>query len=122
MALTLEGLDQRVTALDRAQGDTTETLRWVVTKLARMQAVQDEHTLRLDRLETKVDQLGSRVDQLGEQVDQLGGRVDQLGEQVDRLEAKLDKNSASVDALPRVIAEMIEASEKRIMAAVSGRG
>ncbi|HEX6000801.1 MAG TPA: DUF16 domain-containing protein [Hyphomicrobiaceae bacterium] len=118
-----------MTALDRAQGDTTETLRWVVTKLARMQAVQDEHTLRLDRLETKVDQLGSRVDQLGEQVDQLGGRVDQLGErvdqlgeQVDRLEAKLDKNSASVDALPRVIAEMIEASEKRIMAAVSGRG
>ncbi|HEX5957929.1 MAG TPA: hypothetical protein VFY92_04640 [Hyphomicrobiaceae bacterium] len=122
MALTLEGLDQRITALDRAQGDTTETLRWVVTKLARMQAVQDEHTLRLDRLETKVDQLGNKVDRLGVRVDQLGNRVDQLGEQLDRLEAKLDKNSASADALPRVIAEMIDASEKRIMAAVSGRG
>jgi uncharacterized protein Yka (UPF0111/DUF47 family) len=79
MASTAEDLDRRTTALERAQGETTETLRWVVTKLARMQAVQDEHTLRLERLESKVD------------------------------------------ALPRAIAEMIEASEKRIMAAVVGR-
>jgi hypothetical protein len=84
--LTLEDLDRRVGALERAQGETTETLRWVVTKLARMQAVQDEHTLRLERLESKVDTMGS-----------------------------------SLDALPRAIAEMIDASEKRIMAAVSGR-
>ena len=79
MALTLEDLDRRATALERAQGETTETLRWVVTKLARVQAVQDEHTLRLERLESKMD------------------------------------------ALPRAIAEMIDASEKRIMAAVAGR-
>ena len=66
-------------ALERAQGETTETLRWVVAKLDRMQAVQDEHTLRLERLETKVD------------------------------------------ALPRAVAEMIAASEKRIMAAIAER-
>jgi hypothetical protein len=78
--LTVEDLDKRVTALEHAQGETTETLRWVVTKLARLQAVQDEHTLRLERVESKVD------------------------------------------ALPRAIAEMIDASEKRIMAAVAGRG
>ncbi|MFZ1101601.1 MAG: hypothetical protein WAN86_01770 [Hyphomicrobiaceae bacterium] len=85
--MTVEDLDMRTTALERAQGETTETLRWVVTKLARVQAVQDEHTLRLERLESKVDTMESKV-----------------------------------DALPRAIAEMIDASEKRIMAAVAGRG
>jgi predicted nucleic acid-binding Zn-ribbon protein len=79
MASTVDDLDRRTTALERAQGEANETLRWVVTKLARAQAVQDEHTLRLERLESKVD------------------------------------------ALPRAIAEMIDASEKRLMAAVAGR-
>jgi hypothetical protein len=61
MAVTLE---DRTTALERAQGETTETRRWVVAKLGRMQAVQDEHTLRLERLETKVDRLEVKVDAL----------------------------------------------------------
>lgn len=64
MALTLEDLDRRVTALERTQGDTTESLRWVVAKLGRIQAVQDEHTLRLDRLETKVDRMERKLDGL----------------------------------------------------------
>ncbi len=88
-----EDLDRRVTALEAAQGNTTETLRWVVTKLARMQAVQDEHTLRLERLETKVDTLDGRMT---------------------AVETKLD-------ALPRAIAEMFEAAEKRLMAAIAQR-
>ena len=79
MAPTLENLDRRVTALEAAQGDTTQTLRWVVAKLGRIQAVQDEHTLRLDSLEVKVD------------------------------------------ALPRAIAELLDASEKRLMAAIAQR-
>jgi hypothetical protein len=83
MAVTLE---DRTTALERAQGETTETLRWVVAKLGRIQAVQDEHTLRLDRLESR-----------------------------------LDKVEGKLDALPRAIAEMIGASEQRIMAAIAER-
>ena len=86
MAQTFEDLDQRVTALERTQSDTTETLRWVVTKLARMQAVQDEHTLRLERVEARLDSLETKV-----------------------------------DALPRAIAELIAASEQRIMAAIVAR-
>jgi hypothetical protein len=93
MALTLEDLDQRVTALERAQGDTTQTLRWVVARLGRIQAVQDEHTLRLERLE---------------------GRLD-------RVEARLDSVETKVDALPRVIAELIAASEQRLTAAIAER-
>ena len=93
MALTLERLDQRMTAVEHAQVETTETLRWLVTKVARVQAVQDEHTLRLERLETKVDRLDDRL-----------GMVE-----------------TQLAALPRAIAEMIDASEKRIMTAIAGR-
>ena len=107
MALTLEDADRRVTALERAQGETTETLRWVVTKLARMQAVQDEHTLRLDRVEAKLDGLEAKVDAL----------TSRMG----MLESKVDALDGKVDALPRAIAELIEASERRVMAAVAGR-
>ncbi len=86
MAQTIEDIDRRVTALEHTQSDTTETLRWVVTKLARMQAVQDEHTLRLERVEARLDSLETKV-----------------------------------DALPRAIAELIAASEQRIMAAITVR-
>lgn len=82
-----------VAALERTQGDTTETLRWVVTKLARMQAVQDEHTLRLERVELRLE----------------------------RVETRLDRVEEKLDALPRAIAELIDASEKRLMAAISKR-
>jgi hypothetical protein len=86
MVPTLEDLDRRVTALEAAQGDTTQTLRWVVAKLARMQAVQDEHTLRLERVE-----------------------------------ARLHSVEAKVDALPHAIGGLIDASEKRLMAAIAAR-
>jgi uncharacterized coiled-coil protein SlyX len=107
MASTVEDVGKRVAALEHAQGETTETLRWVVTKLARVQAVQDEHTLRLERLECKVDEHTLRLER-------LEGKVDEHTLRLERLESK-------TDALPRAIAEMIDASEKRIMAAIAGR-
>jgi septal ring factor EnvC (AmiA/AmiB activator) len=93
MVPTLEDLDRRVTALEAAQGDTTQTLRWVVAKLGRIQAVQDEHTLRLERVEIRLE----------------------------RVETRLDSVEAKLDALPRAIAELIEASEKRLRAAIAAR-
>jgi chaperonin cofactor prefoldin len=71
MAQTLEDLDRRITVLELAQGDTTDTLKWVVAKLGHIQAVQDEHTLRLERLETKVDGLEARFDGLESKLDGL---------------------------------------------------
>ena len=65
-----------------------------------MQAVQDEHTLRLERLKTKMDALDVRMDA-------LDGRMTAV-------ETKLD-------ALPRVIAELFEAAEKRLVAAIARR-
>ncbi len=107
MAVTLEDLDRRTTTLERAQGETTESLRWTVAKLGRIQAVQDEHTLRLDRIETRLDK--------------VEGRLDRVEIRLDRVEARLESVESKVDALPRAIAEMIAASEKRLMAAIGSR-
>lgn len=93
MAQTLENLDRRVTALERTQGETTETLRWVVTKLARMQAVQDEHTLRLERLETKVDGLEAKVDGLDLRLSRVEHKIDGL-----------------IEALPDLIADAVRSA------------
>jgi chromosome segregation ATPase len=112
MAQTLEDFDHRATTLERAQGETTQTLRWVVAKLGRIQAVQDEHTLRLDRIETRLDNVEGRLDR----VEQRLGRVEQ---RLDRVETRLESVESKVDALPRAIAEMIAASEKRLMAAIA---
>jgi chromosome segregation ATPase len=100
MVPTLEDLDRRVTALEAAQGDTTQTLRWVVAKLGRIQAVQDEHTLRLERVETQLERVETRLE---------------------RVETRLDSVESKLDALPRAIAELIEASEKRLRAAIAAR-
>jgi len=50
-------LERRVKALEAAQNDTTQTLRWVVAKLGGISALQDEHTLRLERIETDIRNL-----------------------------------------------------------------
>jgi hypothetical protein len=90
MAQSLEDLDRRVTALEKAQGDTTDTLKWVVAKLGRMQAVQDEHTQRLDRIETRLGNVETR----------LGSVETRLGS----VERKLD---GLIETLPGLIADAV---------------
>ena len=93
MAPTLEDLDRRTTALERAQGETTQTLRWVVAKLGRLQAVQDEHTLRLERIETRLERVETRLE-----------RVETRLEGVER---KLD---GLIEALPGIVADAVRAA------------
>jgi chromosome segregation ATPase len=50
----IQGLERRTIALENAQNETTQTLKWVVARLGRMSAVQDEHTLRFERVETRL--------------------------------------------------------------------
>jgi hypothetical protein len=57
----LPDLTRRVEALEAAQNDTAQTLRWVVAKLGRVSAVQDEHTLRLERIEGRIDGVDARL-------------------------------------------------------------
>lgn len=64
---TIEELDRRVIALEVAQKQTAETQTWMAGTLGRIAAVQDghtktldDHTQRLDRIET--DLKGLRKD------------------------------------------------------------
>jgi hypothetical protein len=50
-------LERRVQALESAQTNTTQTQRWVVAKLGGISALQDEHTLRLERIEADIRNL-----------------------------------------------------------------
>jgi chromosome segregation ATPase len=79
VALTLEDLDRRVSALERAQGDTTESLRWVE------------------------------------------GRLEKVEGRLEKVEGRLDSVESKLDALPRAIAELVAASEKRLLAAIAER-
>jgi chromosome segregation ATPase len=100
MTPTLEDLDRRTTALERAQGETTQTLRWVVAKLGRMQAVQDEHTLRLERVETRLERIETRLDGVETRVAGVEARLD-------RIERKLD---GLIEALPGIVADAVRAA------------
>jgi len=93
MVPTLENLDRRVTALEVAQGETTQSLRWVVTKLARIQAVQDEHTLRLERMESKVDGLETRLDKVEARLGNVERKLDGL-----------------IEALPGIVADAVRSA------------
>jgi hypothetical protein len=82
--------------------DTGETLRWVVAKLDRIQIVQDEHTLRLEGLETKVDQMDTR----------LGGVETRLGSVEVRLGSIERKLDGLIEALPGIVAEAVRSGRR----------
>ncbi len=64
-------LKRRVAALEAAQNDTTQTLRWVVAKLGRMSSVQDEHTLHLERIEEGIDNIEKQIGLTAKKLDTL---------------------------------------------------
>ena len=121
MAVTLEDLDRRTTALEHAQNETVETLRWAAATLGQMKAVQDDHTRRLDdhtqrleRIETTLGGHSRRLDDHTQRLERIETTLGDHSRRLDRLEAK-------VDALPRAVAEQIEASERRLLAAIANR-
>jgi hypothetical protein len=71
-------LTRRVDALEVAQNDTTQTLRWVVAKLGRIAAIQEEHTLRLDRIDARLDGFESRLDRIEIRLDRVESKIDVL--------------------------------------------
>lgn len=71
-----QDIERRCTALEVAQNETTQTLKWVVARMGRMSAVLDEHTLRLDRIESR---LGNVETRLGSVETRLGNVETRLG-------------------------------------------
>lgn len=64
MAATLDELDRRVSALEKAQNETTVTMRWVVGTLGQIQAVQGHHTSLLQEHSAKFDKLFAELESL----------------------------------------------------------
>jgi hypothetical protein len=65
--VTIEDLERRVTALEKAHGETAETQTWMAQTSRRIASVQDRHTkdiaeLAADAREVKVDLKGLRAD------------------------------------------------------------
>ena len=64
-------LRTRVEKLEAAQSDTTTTLRWVVAKLGGIAAQQDEHTLQLERIDSRLDKMDGRLSKVETGLDAL---------------------------------------------------
>ena len=60
----IQDLERRVSALEAAQNDTTKTLRWVVAKLGGIASQQDEHTLQLERIDSRLGRVEAGLDGL----------------------------------------------------------
>ena len=71
------GLETRASWLERVSVNNTETMTWLAGTLGGMKAVQDAHTVRLDRIETDVRELKAGV--RGLKADVAGLRKDMPG-------------------------------------------
>ena len=61
----------------------------------------------------KFGEIDQRFDRLDAKVSQLDAKVSQLDAKVGQLDAKFSQLDAKVDALPRVLAEMLDERERR---------
>ena len=83
---TVEDLERRVEALEKAQNTNTETLEWMAGTLGRMKATADLHTGRFNELDNRVD----RVEQKLSGVEQrLTSRIERVEQEVKKLGAGL---------------------------------
>jgi archaellum component FlaC len=86
----VQDLEGRVSALEAAQNDTTKTLRWVVAKLGGIASQQDEHTLQLERIDSRLGGIDKRLDGIDKRFDGVDKRLDGVDSRLGRVEAGLD--------------------------------
>ncbi len=92
MATTLEELERRVIALEKAPTDNTPTLKWVAGTLAQVKALADDHTERLQRIEASVGGQVGRPDRIEHDV--TGLRRDMPRIVADALRRRTDSPAA----------------------------
>jgi DNA-binding transcriptional MerR regulator len=114
----IQRIEARVTAVEQAQNDNTQSLRFIVTTVAQMKAVQDDHGLTLDShskvLEghSKVlDQHSKVLDQHSKVLDQHSKILEQHSKRFDRVDADLMALRGEVQALrkelPGIVADVM---------------
>ena len=75
MTATVEDLERRVVALERANTTNVETLKWVAGTLGQVKAVQDDHTVRLDRIEVRLDRIETVQDDHTKRLDRVESEI-----------------------------------------------
>jgi chromosome segregation ATPase len=92
----IQRIEARVTAVEQAQNDNTQSLRFIVTTVAQMKAVQDDHGHQLDEHGRKLDEHGRKLDEHGRQLGELRGEVSGLRTEFHALRKELPTIVADV--------------------------
>ena len=101
MAITLEDLARRVADLEKAQVTNAQTMKWMVGTLGQIQAVVDDHTGRLDRIDGRLDRIDGRLDRVEGRLDRIDSEVGGLRQEVRSL--RHDLPAIVADALRDVL-------------------
>jgi chromosome segregation ATPase len=92
----IQRIEARVTAVEQAQNDNTQSLRFIVATVAQMKAVQDDHGHQLDEHGRKLDDHGRKLDDHGRQLGELRSEVGGLRTEFHALRKELPTIVANV--------------------------
>ena len=79
---TVEDLERRVEALEKAQNTNTETLEWMAGTLGRIKATTDLHTGRFNDLDNRLDGVEQKLASVEQK---LTSRIERVEHEVKRL-------------------------------------
>lgn len=106
---------RRVSALEASHYDTAQTLRWVVAKLGGIATMQDEHTLQLERIDSRLGTLESKSDKLNVRFDNVDSRLDKVDSRFDKVDSRLDGIEADVKGLRADLPTMIAETMREVL-------
>jgi ABC-type transporter Mla subunit MlaD len=85
----IQRIEARVTAVEQGQNDNTQSLRFIVTTVAQMKAVQDDHSHQLDDHTRKLDGHTRKLDDHTRKLDDHTRKLDDLRVDVNGLRAEV---------------------------------
>ena len=100
----IQRIEGRVTAVEQAQNDNTQSLRFIVATVAQMKAVQDDHGHQLDNHGRQLGELRSDVGGLRSEVGGLRSDVGGLRSDVGGLRTEVH---ALRKELPTIVADVM---------------
>jgi uncharacterized coiled-coil DUF342 family protein len=75
-------LKARVTRLERASVNNTETIGWMAGMLGTIKSIQDTHTKRMDAMDARFDRMDSEIREVKADVRAVKATVDALREEL----------------------------------------
>ena len=85
----IQRIEARVTAVEQGQNDNTQSLRFIVTTVAQMKAVLDDHSHQLEDHTSKLDDHTRKLDEHSRKLDDLRGDVNGLRGDVNGLRTEV---------------------------------